>query len=243
MQNKLISSVQNPKIKYLKQVANFKYSNLFLVEGYHLVQEALKYNLVLETFELNENQLVYPNSTLITSNVLSSITNTKTPEGIVALCKIAFKTELNDKIIFLDNVQDPGNIGTIIRTMKAFNFNSLIANINLLNHKIIRSTQGAIFNLNYYQYKQNDYSIIKKLKSEGYKIIGTLLDKNSQPYFKNDLFTGKFVLIMGNEGNGISPELQQLLDYSVYIPINFESLNVAVATGIVLNHIYQSEKK
>ncbi|MGY5139757.1 TrmH family RNA methyltransferase [Mycoplasmopsis gallinarum] len=243
MQNKLISSVQNSKIKYLKQVANFKYSNLFLVEGYHLVQEAFKNNLVIETFELNENQLVYPNSILITSNVLSSITNTKTPEGIVALCKITFKTELNDKIIFLDNVQDPGNIGTIIRTMKAFNFNSLIANINLLNHKIIRSTQGAIFNLNYYQYKQNDYSIIKKLKSEGYKIIGTLLDKNSQPYFKNDLFTGKFVLIMGNEGNGISRELQQLLDYSVYIPINFESLNVAVATGIVLNHIYQSEKK
>ncbi|OAB48790.1 TrmH family RNA methyltransferase [Mycoplasmopsis gallinarum] len=243
MQNKLISSVQNPKIKYLKQVANFKYSNLFLVEGYHLVQEAFKNNLVIETFELNENQLVYPNSTLITSNVLTSITNTKTPEGIVALCKISFKTELNDKIIFLDNVQDPGNIGTIIRTMKAFNFNSLIANINLLNHKIIRSTQGAIFDLNYYQYKQNDYLIIKKLKSEGYKIIGTLLDKNSQPYFKNDLFTGKFVLIMGNEGNGISHELQQLLDYSVYIPIDFESLNVAVATGIVLNHIYQSEKK
>nr|WP_307906913.1 RNA methyltransferase substrate-binding domain-containing protein [Mycoplasmopsis bovis] len=114
--NQRITSTQNPKIKQLRKIFNDKNSEFFIVEGYHLVEEVLKENLVIELYELDSKTAKYDNSVIVSDNVLKTITKTKTPEGIVALCRKKSNTsELGNRVVFLDNVQDPGNVGTIIR--------------------------------------------------------------------------------------------------------------------------------
>ncbi|WP_318023686.1 RNA methyltransferase [Mycoplasmopsis felifaucium] len=230
--------MNNEKIKNLRKLIakNTNKDAVFVVEGYHLVNEALKNNLVSEIYELEGNDR-YINAIEVSDNVLKSITKTNNPEGVVALCIKKLNAEKGNKIVFLDNVQDPGNVGTIIRTALAFGFDTIFSNINFYNDKIVRSTQGALFNINLLNY-ENNYKTVDLLKSEGYKIFATSLEKDSIPYDIVNYPDDKIVVIMGNEGIGINKELYKLADQKIYIPIQFESLNVGVATGIILNHIY-----
>ncbi len=240
--NQRITSTQNPKIKQLRKIFNDKNSEFFIVEGYHLVEEVLKENLVIKLYELDSKTAKYDNSIIVSDNVLKAITKTKTPEGIVALCRKKSNTsELGNRVVFLDNVQDPGNVGTIIRAAKSFNFDTVVSNANFYNDKIVRSSQGSLFTVNLVNYTYDDlHSILKKYKQNGFKIYCTSLSKNSVPINKISFENEKILIIFGNEGSGVSETSIKIADKLVYVPIDFESLNVAVCAGIVL---YEANKK
>ncbi|MGV2392459.1 UNVERIFIED_CONTAM: RNA methyltransferase [Campylobacter lari] len=232
-----ITSVQNANIKELKKIINNIKSEYFIVEGYHLVEEAIKANCVQKIYELDSKE-IYDDSILISENVLKSICKTKTPEGIFALCKKTILQNINEnKVLFLDNVQDPGNVGSILRSALAFGFDTVYANVNFYNDKVIRSSQGSIFKLNLKHYK-NALEVLEELKNKNFTIYGTTLADKSVKLNEITFKSEKLVIMVGNEGKGISQNLYKFMDYKIYIPINFESLNVSVAAGIVLNKVF-----
>ncbi|TPR53374.1 TrmH family RNA methyltransferase [Metamycoplasma neophronis] len=235
-----ISSTSNPKIKEYKKLKESKArkaNQMFLIEGYHLVEEAKKAKCLLEVFEATEHPK-YNFSTQVTNAVIKELSSTQTPQQIVAVCKKIKKDVVPNRVIALNNLQDPGNVGTIIRLAKAFNFDTvIIENLDVYNEKVIRSSQGAFFDINLIEVN-NLKDELKKLKQNNFTIYETLLDKNAKKLQEVEFKKSNIVLVMGNEGNGISNEIKQLSDLNVYIPIAFESLNVATAAAIVLNKIY-----
>lgn len=237
----IITSKQNPIIKNLKKLQDKKYRNLeqkFLVSGFHLVNEALENGIVSEIFE-SEDSNKYPNATKVSYNLIKYLSETETPQKVIAVCdKTKVKPSKINKVIALNNLQDPGNVGTIIRLAKAFAFDTVIVeNLDPYNDKVIRSSQGAIFKLNVIETKDLKQNLIK-LKNDGFKVFETLLDKNASKLNDVQFPNEKLVIVVGNEGNGINNEIKKLSDLNIYIPIEFESLNVAVATGIVLDKVY-----
>ncbi|WP_051622758.1 TrmH family RNA methyltransferase [Mycoplasmopsis primatum] len=241
--NKTFNSVSNSHIRELRKILAGKIDDYFLIEGYHLVEEAYKNNLVVATYELIDKKAIYAESNFISYDILKYLTQTTNPEGIVALCSFRNqKTRKQNKVVFLDNVQDPGNVGTIIRTAKAFGFDTIYSNVHFNNQKVIRSSQGAIFSVNTKKY-DNAYKTILELQNQGYKIYTTSLEKDSININSFDFpVNEKIVIVFGNEGSGVASNINKLANKKIYIPIEFESLNVAVSAGIVLYKIYNSKK-
>lgn len=231
----IYSSLDNQKIKELKKLQMKKYrllNKLFLVEGEHLVNEAYKAGLLVElivlegqTFNLDVN-ISYV--ALNVMNYLSELENSK----VIGVCRIKENEIKGNKIVLLDNIQDPGNLGTIIRSCVAFSIDTLILVncVSQYNSKVLRAAQGLNFYLNIVN---SSYSILDKLKNN-YRIIGTRLNETKE--LKNVAKYEKFVIIMGNEGTGISNLSKSMCDEYIYIPMNnnCESLNVGVATSIIL---------
>lgn len=235
----LYSSVDNNKIKDLKKLQTKKYrdkKNLFLVEGRHLTIEAFKAGVLKEMF-LEESEL-FPLDVMtnyMTNNVMNYLSELETPSSIIGLCEKKTGEIKGDRIVYLDFIQDPGNLGTIIRSCVAFNIDTLVISkdsVDLYNAKVIRATQGLLFHLNIVI--EDNYNFIPKLKDEGYKIYGTKVTHGNS--LKTIAKVSKFVIIMGNEGNGISEVSSELCDEFIYIDMNqkCESLNVGVATSIIL---------
>ena len=237
----VISSLDNKKVKLinsLKIPKKRKEFGLFVVEGMHLVKEAYENGYLEEIFILENEMLEFScniNCTYVTYEVMQKMTNLNTPSEVIGLCKIKNdKDIIGNKILLLDDIQDPGNLGTIIRSACAFSIDTIVLSkncVDLYNDKVIRSTQGMIFKVNIVT--ANLIEVINNLKEEDYLILGTDVNdginvKNIKPY--------KFALIMGNEGNGVSEEIKKLCDDNLYIKMNknCESLNVGVATSILL---------
>ena len=158
--------------------------------------------------------------------------------NVIGVVRKTEKNIIGRRILALDDIQDPGNLGTIIRSAVAFNIDTLILSpktVDLYNSKVIRATQGMIFNLNIVTRDLN--STIKSLKNDNYLILGTDVNNGTDIRSINNL--NKFVLIIGNEGQGMSKELSTLCDKNIYIKMNerVESLNAAVATSIILYEI------
>lgn len=235
----IYSSISNDKIKYIKKLNEKKYRDLeglFLIEGEHLVLEAYK-NKCLKTLIVEENNSfsLDIDTMKVTSNVLKYISKLDSYPKIMGVCYKKKELERGNKVLILDGVQDPGNLGTIIRTAVAFNIDTIILGqdcVDLYNSKVIRSTQGMLFNINILV--KNLFEEIQKLKELNYKIMVTNLNggKDIKTIEKND----KFAIIVGNEGQGVKKDIIDLSDESIYINMNSkcESLNVAVATGIIL---------
>lgn len=236
----LYTSIENKKIKDIKKLNNHKYRNktgLFLVEGEHLVLEAYKKGylkqLILEQDELFPLDV---DTIYVSNNVLNYISDLETPQNVMGICNKRFdKEELGDRIVILDGIQDPGNLGTIIRSAVAFNASTIILGkdcVDLYNSKVIRASQGMIFHINIIE--EDLYDIIPKLSMLDYKIYGTRVThgKSLKTIEKNN----KFAIIMGNEGNGVKEDILQMCDEYLYIEMNgvCESLNVGVATSIIL---------
>lgn len=234
----LYSSVNNPKIKQLAKLKTKKYrnkQNLFLVEGAHLVKEAyesgyLKELLLLEnkTFNLDV-EINY-----ITENVLNTLTEVESPVGIIGICTPKPMTLKGNKLLILDSIQDPGNLGTIIRSSVAFNIDTIIINdkcADPYSDKVIRSSQGMIFKTNII--KKDLTIFLNEIKGK-IPVYGTKVDGGKD--LKTLEKISKFAIIMGNEGNGVNPKLLDMCDEYLYIPMNSkcESLNVGVATSIIL---------
>ncbi|WP_326569823.1 TrmH family RNA methyltransferase [Bacillus niameyensis] len=243
-----IQSTKNERVKLWKKLLTKKYRDLtdkYLIEGEHLVSEALKTNDVLELVieeerSIHEDWSQHPITT-ITQEISKQISDTKTPQGIFAVCrKRESSIDFNEhsRFLLLDGVQDPGNIGTIIRTADAAGIDGVILGEgtgDLYNPKVIRSAQGSHFHL---VIESGDlYTWMGKLKEANISIFGTALEGAVD--YKEVRPTDSFALIVGNEGAGVSPEILEKTDQNLYIPIygQSESLNVSIATGILLYHL------
>ena len=233
----MYSSTNNEFIKSIKKLNEKKYrdnTNTFLVEGEHLVLEAIKNNLVKYVIVRDNYDFDYENKIVVTDKVLKYISNLNTPSGIMAVCNKPESSELGSRIIVLDNIQDPGNLGTIIRSSVAFNFDTIVISndsVDVYNSKVIRATQGMLFNVNIIVTDIKEF--LNSIKDD-YKIIGTdVTNGKSVSDFKN---IEKFAIIVGNEGQGISLDAKKLCSDFVYIPMSqdCESLNVGVAASIIM---------
>lgn len=232
-----ITSINNDKVKYWAKLQEKKFRDqegLFIVEGDHLVNEAIKQGLAKEIITLD----VYQNSIptfKVTEEIMKKISKQQSISRICAVCFKIKEKEVGNKIICLDNIQDPGNLGTIIRSAAAFNIDTIILNdksVDLYNDKVIRSCEGMIFNVNVI--RTNLENKLIDLKNNGYKIVGTSVKNNH--LLKDVRLEDKYAIILGNEGNGVSKEIEDLCDDFIYIKMNesCESLNVAVASSIIM---------
>ena len=235
----VISSLQNERIKNLSKLLEKKYRDLegkFLVEGEHLVKEAKRANLLLEVIKCEDILDDYDvPTTLVTYEVIKKLSNTVSPQRIVGVVKKVEEKELGNKVLILDDIQDPGNLGTIIRSSLAFNVDSIVlstASVDVYNDKVIRSSEGMFFHINVV--RRDILEIIDELHKLDYKVYGTKVDGGTI-VDKLDV-PSKFALVMGNEGNGVKEEILNQCDEYLYIDMNsaVESLNVGVATSIIL---------
>ncbi|MBN3534767.1 TrmH family RNA methyltransferase [Mycoplasma procyoni] len=239
----IISSLKNQHIVDLYKLHNKKERDaqgLFLVENWKIIKEGIDRNLITEIlttdtdFHLENSNIKI---TYITQSILEKLSSTKTPQNIIAVCK---KTQFSEskmkRVVVLDQIQDPGNLGTIMRNAVAFGFDTIvIQGVDVYNEKTVRSSQGALFYLNILQ--TNNLEDFFKKHQQNYQIIGTIIDKNSKEITEIKTKNTEIMVVFGNEGNGISDHLKQYFSQNVYIKINFESLNVAAASAIILNHL------
>lgn len=235
----MITSLTNEFVKYLDKLKLKKYrdiENKFIVEGEHLVTEAIKNKrcekvILVEEYEFDTDI----EKVIVTEEIMKKISTLETPTKIMALCSIVEDNYIGNKLLILDDVQDPGNLGTIIRSSLAFNVDTIILSnnsVDLYNPKVVRATQGMLFNINVIRCELVPF--IKKIKNDNYIVYST--DVNNGTNLKEIEKTDKWALIMGNEGNGVSNEVASLSDQNIIIKMNnkVESLNVGVATGIIL---------
>ncbi|KZZ85921.1 TrmH family RNA methyltransferase [Bacillus sp. SJS] len=247
---KRIESAQNPKVKQWRKLHTRKErekSGTFLVEGYHLVEEALKNKQQVSEIILGENTNIPKNWDLdgvdlylVTEDILKALAETETSQGVFAVYRHhEYKDEQQWKrVLLLDAVQDPGNLGTIIRTADAAGMDGVIlgeGTVDAYNAKTLRSSQGSIFHIPVVRGNIRDW--IENLKSQSIPVYGTALE-NALP-FKEVESQDAFALMLGNEGKGVSSEHLAGTDQNLYIPIHghAESLNVAIAAGILLYHL------
>lgn len=222
----MIESVNNEKIVNYSKLKQKKYrdeTSLFIVEGKHLVEEAEKKGLIIDKFILDEN---------VSLNVMKKLSNLDNVPTHLAVCKKMEEKEISGNILIVDGVQDPGNLGTIIRSCVAFNIDTIILSdttVDIYNDKVIRASEGMIFNINIIRGDLLD--IIPTLDATLYTtnvVNGVNLDEVS--------ISKPYAIVVGNEGKGVTPEVEELINNRIYIPMNdkCESLNVGVATSIIL---------
>ena len=240
----LITSKDNSRIKEVRKLLNSKYSkekSLFVIEGDNLVSEAIKNNLLEELYILDGSNLEYDfNYDLVTESVMKSISDLKSTPRVIGVCKFNNNKNIGNKIVILDDIQDPGNAGTIIRNSVAFDIDTIIFSKNSVspyNEKVLRSTGGMIFNINIIIEDLN--KVIDEIKNKNITLIGTSLHTDSSLETLNKL--DKYAVVFGNEGNGVSENILNKCDKLVKINMNnlCESLNVSVSSGIVLYHLYR----
>lgn len=244
----VITSLDNEKVKKYKKLKQRKYREEyqeFLVEGMHLVLEAFKSGLIVEL--IMEENAVVPLScpyVYVTKEIIETISTLDTPTDVMALCKkLPDKDIVGEKILILDEIQDPGNLGTILRSAKAFDIDTVILSentVDLYNPKVIRATQGIFFHLNVMNRKIEP--LIDILKNKEIPIYGSSVDYGIDVCELNSKDREKYAIIMGNEGNGVRTNILEKCDKRLYIKMNerVESLNVAIATSILL---YELNKK
>ncbi|MBR1417046.1 MAG: RNA methyltransferase [Bacilli bacterium] len=240
----IITSLQNDKIKQLNKLNEKKYrdeSNLFLVEGEHLVNEAYQTNQLTEVLVTNESDSNLDiKTTLITQDVMKKLSKMQSPSNIIGVCKKFNPIGYGKRIILLDGIQDPGNLGTIIRSAMSFNIDTVVLGedtVDLYNDKVIRASEGMIFHIDVLRKNLNDF--ILELKDNNYTIYTT--DVNGGKIISDVDFKEKCAIILGHEGKGVG-DIRLLADESLYIPMNkkCESLNVSVAASIIM---YEMSKR
>lgn len=238
----VITSLDNDKVKKYKKLKQRKYReeyNEFIVEGMHLVLEAYKSNLIVELIMEENEAIPLPCPyTYVTREIIEDISTMDTPPNIMALCKkIPEQNDLGKKLLILDEIQDPGNLGTILRSAKAFDIDTIILSentVDLYNPKVVRATQGMLFHLNIINRELLPFLDI--LKQKEIPIYGSSVDYGIDVCELEKKDKEKYALIVGNEGNGVRNSALEKCDKRLYIKMNesVESLNVAIATSILL---------
>ena len=239
----IITSLNNPTIKEISKLKNKKYrdlTNTYLVEGDHLVEEAYKNNILIKIILLEDTICNYDIEKIyVTKEVMKKLTELDTPNKIIGIVKKNTPLPIGNKILILDNIQDPGNLGTIIRSSVAFDIDTIVLSpntVDIYNPKVIRSTQGMIFYTNIITLELKEF--INEIKTKNYTIFGTNVRNGKN--IKEITLPEKFALVLGNEGQGVSKEIESLCDDNIYIKMSSkcESLNVSVATSILLYEVY-----
>lgn len=256
----IIQSRDNLLIKDIKKLKEKKYRNeshKFLIEGFRFVCEGLESNFEVPLVFISENakdrwdsfnvQNKLQKETrvyIVTDQVLKSISSTDTPQGIVAVVnnKLISLENKQGFYILVDRVQDPGNMGTIIRTAHAAGALGIIVTkgtVDIYNEKTLRSTMGSIFHIPIIH--DDNLSQLNFLRSNGFKLVVSSLDTDSN-FFDADL-KDKSIIAVGNEGNGVSKELLELSDIKVKIPMpgGAESLNVSIAASIMMFEVIRQK--
>lgn len=235
----MIESVNNEKVKFYRKLREKKYiieNHKYIVEGDHLVNEAYKAGVLEEVITcLNNSSFNNVPVVLVSKKVLESISLLKSVPEVMGVVKLKESNEIKgNKIVILDNVQDPGNVGTIIRSALAFNVNTVIFSedsVSLYNDKMIRASEGTIFNMNVIRMDLVD--AIDEIKKKNIKVYYADMFGNIP---LDEANINEYALVLGSEGQGISEYIKELSDDSIKIPINSscESLNVSVCGGIIM---------
>ena len=252
-----IESYQNKNIKNIKKLTHKKYqikNKMFLIEGWHLIKEAIKfkYNDILQIYTIEDywnklNNIIKNEShfflkdkiKLISNRVAEYLKETKNSQKIFAIMKlnfIDFPSSLDGAWLLLDSIQDPGNLGTMIRTADAAGFHGVVLGkgcVNEYNPKVIRSMQGSQFHIDIFH--ENLTNLISIFQKNNVPVYGSDLNLNSVNY--RDIHPqDNFALIIGNEGHGVDRSLLNKTDFNLYIPIKgqAESLNASVAAAILM---------
>lgn len=250
-----ISSKDNEFIKHIKKLKDKKYrdlSNEYIVEGIKLVTEAIKENAKIKQViiceECTKGDLISKNimyeiarfeCIYVTEKVFNYITEVQNPQGILAVIeKNSNEEEINyeeDIIVALDDIQDPGNLGTILRTVDSIGLKQILVSkgtADIFNPKVVRSTMGAIFRVKVIECEDLQVTL-KEIKKHKFKIVVTSLQTDKSLYYVE---FKKKVIVIGNEANGVSEKIQNIADEKIKIPMlgKTESLNASVATGVVL---------
>ncbi|WP_138211319.1 TrmH family RNA methyltransferase [Hathewaya histolytica] len=255
-----IESKNNSLIKEVKKLKEKKFreeKNCFIVEGIRFTEEAINSNFEIEYIFFDEDSLqkkevkkllenrnsLLDNNTKVykvTKEVFRIISNTETPQGVLAVVR---NKEIHIKdnkgfYILVDRVQDPGNLGTIVRTAHATGALGVIltkGTVDIYNEKTLRSTMGSIFKVPII--RDDDLSFTFNLKDNGFKIISSSLDTDTNFYSLN--LKENAIIVIGNEGNGISDEIYSISDIKAKLPMvgDSESLNAGVAAGIMMYEV------
>ncbi len=245
-------SLSKNEIKLVKSLQIKKYRDLhrlFVVEGIKLVEELLeqshfKIDGVFHTADFNEKIPNHIHSFVITETELARISGLKSPNRVLAVVKYPAETPIDydeqNLILVLDNINDPGNLGTIIRTADWFGIKQIIASkttVDLFNPKVIQSSMGAVYRIRFY--RTDLETSLKNMTESGFELMGAAL--GGENLYTNN-FEKKTALVMGSESHGISDELARHIQKMILIPQfgETESLNVAMATGIILSHYRSS---
>lgn len=271
MRQEFISSVQNPQVKEWHQLLTRKgreESGRFLIEGAHLVEEALRSQAAVQTVIYDQERGLPENCEkalasfshevrmiAVTPQVLAKLSETKSPQAVMA---VLLQNQQNQEeswsrllskqeylLLFVDELQDPGNLGTILRTADAAGADGVVlgeGSVDLYNGKVIRATMGSLFRIPVFA--KNVIEAMDQVKSSGGRVLVTALSKDSKVY-DSDLYHGKCAIVIGNEGRGVSPEALRSADEWVHIPLygGAESLNAAVACGIMLYEAQRQRKR
>lgn len=251
----VITSKENETVKIIKKLKDKKYrdeTGLYIIEGIKMLEEAIEEKARIRKIIICEEclkagdleqkvlyEIAKYNCIYVNSKVFNSLTDVVAPQGIMAVIEkpnkdIKIKYD-QDIILALDGIQDPGNLGTILRTADSVNLKQIIVTKNTAdsyNPKVVRSTMGAILRIKIIE-TDDLAKTLKEAKKNKFKIVATSLDTNNSIY---DIDYNKKVIVIGNEANGVSKEIQELADNKVKIPMlgKTESLNASVATGIML---------
>ena len=250
-----ITSKDNELIKHIKKLKDKKYrdeSNEYVVEGVKLVEEAVKENAKIKqiivcedttrTYEIPTHimlEIAKYECISVSDKIFNIITQVTNPQGIMAIIeKNAQNAKIDytqDIIVVLDDVQDPGNLGTILRTVDSIGLNQIIVSkgtADAFNSKVVRSTMGAIFRIKIIEV-ENLAQAIKEMRKHHFKLMVTSLQTKNSIY---DIDFNKKIIVIGNEANGVSKEIQDMADEKAKIPMlgRTESLNASVAAGVVM---------
>ncbi|MDH5104293.1 RNA methyltransferase [Lentilactobacillus diolivorans] len=248
-----ITSNQNSRVKEWTKMQSKKgrvKSGQYVIEGWHIVDEAIKHHKQLQALMVTDEtyleNLPVDSATevyVITPEIAKHIAATETPQGVFAVLATedyheTIPDDLDGSWLLLDSIQDPGNIGTMVRTADAAGMNGVVfgkGSADIYNPKVVRSMQGSQFHMRLFAGDLIDW--MTAFKKNGVPTYGTELNDQAISYYDVQP-TKKFGLVMGNEGNGVDPEILSWTSQNLYIPMNgeAESLNVAVATGILIFH-------
>lgn len=238
-----ITSLKNPKVtawKALKDRKGRRESGCFLVEGRKMVEEALASAFDVEAVLVQEGVSFPDGLTMpvyeLPAHVLAAVCDTKTPQGIAAVVRMKEQSALGKHIVVLDGVQDPGNVGTIIRTADAAGLDGVLLSnqcADVFSPKVLRATMGSIFRMNL-RTTDDLPGELTKLREKGYSILSSQLD--GTPFYEREKVAEQFALVIGNEGNGVSEQVQQTATHRVRLPMRggAESLNAAIAAAIMM---------
>lgn len=255
----IITSKDNEIVKEIKKLKDKKYrKEKFIVEGLKMIVEAIEYNAKIELIAYREgfgissikSEINARNIKIIeiSENVFNTLTEVVSSQGILAIIKKEEKSKeidySQDFIIALDGIQDPGNLGTIIRTADAIDLKQIIVSkdtVDTYSPKVIRSTMGAIFRINVLEV-ENLAKELEKAKDKGFKVITTSLQTNKSIY---DIDYKKSIVVIGNEANGVSQEVREISDEMVKIPMHgkAESLNASVSAAIMMYEYVRQEMR
>ena len=240
----IITSKANSVVKNAKKLHQKKYrKSAYLIEGWHLFEEAVQAGVTIEkvfALESYRDQLAaFPQTIWVSEEILLDLADTQTPQGIVAVIQkeeVGLPDLHQGKYLFLEDVQDPGNVGTMIRTADAAGFTGVIVSdksADIYSLKTLRSMQGSHFHLPIYRMPVATF--VEEAKRSNLPILATTLSRDSKDYRELSSLEN-FVLVMGNEGQGISSVMAESADQLVHIGMKgrAESLNVAVAAGILM---------